>query len=300
MVPHSFFLNFLSKSGENKYKKYLYKAFTDDNKNIKWCPSPVGCEYFVENSSLLPIPIICKCGFSFCFGCNAESHEPVSCKVLDKWEKKNTSESENVTWIMANTKACPSCKKPIEKNQGCNYILCSQCKYEFCWICLIHMPGHLAHQCKTIDEAIKSKTENAKHALEKYMLYFDRYNSHRKSEEYAKKIKPKIHDIIILLHEVKQYPIGELEFLNNAVDSIIEARRVLMNSYILGYYMNNKKEKNLFEYMQRNLEENSDFLQGLLEKPFDQFVDPELIDRKPFYSYRSQLINYFQMTKKVL
>ncbi len=34
------------------------------------------------------------------------------------WETKNNSESENVKWILANTKNCqnPKCGLPIEKN----------------------------------------------------------------------------------------------------------------------------------------------------------------------------------------
>ena len=41
---------------------------------------------------------------------------------------------------MANTKKCPVCHKPIEKNQGCNHMTCKAaaggCGYEFCWMCL--------------------------------------------------------------------------------------------------------------------------------------------------------------------
>ena len=29
-----------------------------------------------------------------------------------------------------------SCHKPIEKNKGCNHMTCSQCRHEFCWICM--------------------------------------------------------------------------------------------------------------------------------------------------------------------
>ncbi len=39
---------------------------------------------------------------------------------------KNSAESENVQWIMVNTKQCPKCHRPIEKNQGCMHMTCSQ------------------------------------------------------------------------------------------------------------------------------------------------------------------------------
>jgi ariadne-1 len=52
-----------------------------------------------------------------------------------QWIIKNSAESENLNWILANTKSCPKCKRPIEKNQGCMHMTCSQCKYEFCWLC---------------------------------------------------------------------------------------------------------------------------------------------------------------------
>ena len=54
---------------------------------------------------------------------------------MARWIIKNSAESENLNWILANTKQCPKCKRPIEKNQGCMHMTCSQCKFEFCWLC---------------------------------------------------------------------------------------------------------------------------------------------------------------------
>ncbi len=59
----------------------------------------------------------------------------VSCETVTKWLTKNSAESENMNWILANTKPCPKCSRPIEKNQGCMHMTCSQCKFEFCWLC---------------------------------------------------------------------------------------------------------------------------------------------------------------------
>lgn len=48
--------------------------------------------------------------------------------------------------LTANTKHCPMCRSPIEKNQGCNHMTCLRnkggCGHEFCWICLESWASH--------------------------------------------------------------------------------------------------------------------------------------------------------------
>jgi ariadne-1 len=63
------------------------------------------------------LDIHCSCATSFCFGCKEEAHRPVSCETVLKWIRKNSAESENLNWILANTKPCPQCHRPIEKSQ---------------------------------------------------------------------------------------------------------------------------------------------------------------------------------------
>jgi ariadne-1 len=58
--------------------------------------------------------------------------------MFKKWQIKNSSESENLIWIIANTKMCPNskCGRPIEKSTGCNHMTCKVCSHEFCWLCM--------------------------------------------------------------------------------------------------------------------------------------------------------------------
>lgn len=81
--------------------------------------------------------------------------------MTKNWNVKNSNESENITWIMANTKQCPKCRKPIEKNQGCNHMTCKMCAYEFCWLCLEVWSAHGQktggyYNCNKYDELKKT------------------------------------------------------------------------------------------------------------------------------------------------
>jgi len=44
-------------------------------------------------------------------------------------------------WKFRNTRSCPRCNSPIQKNGGCPHMSCS-CHYEFCWDCREPWSGH--------------------------------------------------------------------------------------------------------------------------------------------------------------
>ena len=66
----------------------------------------------------------CPCGACFCFRCAAPAHSPCPCAMWERWEAKGRGEAENVKWLLANTKNCPKCFKPIIKEDGCNLVTC--------------------------------------------------------------------------------------------------------------------------------------------------------------------------------
>jgi hypothetical protein len=89
------------------------------------------------------------------------------------------------------------------------------------------------------------------------------------------------------LHDDKNYPLNELNFLSEAIFTVIKCRQVLKSTYVYGYYRdfnkNQPNEKELFEYLQQLLEETCDRLHEDLEKPMDQYLDKQVLDRTPFY-----------------
>ncbi len=103
------------------------------------------------NQSSIPQTVICAAGHSMCLVCRLEGHAPCSCKDWENWQtivrkemqsadlknnNKGVPDIANALWLNANTKKCPRCSTSIEKDEGCNHMVCSKCRHEFCWMCM--------------------------------------------------------------------------------------------------------------------------------------------------------------------
>ncbi|KAH8366952.1 hypothetical protein KR200_006204 [Drosophila serrata] len=95
--------------------------------------------------------------------------DPVKCRWLKKWIKKCDDDSETSNWIAANTKKCPKCSVAIEKDGGCNHMVCKNqnCKKKFCWVWLGSWEPHGSswyncnRQLSTDDEADADDNEES-------------------------------------------------------------------------------------------------------------------------------------------
>jgi ariadne-1 len=255
----------LSKTVSNeffeKYNNYLIKSFIDDDPNIKWCPNPK-CEKVMLSNDYSVMNVLCDCGTVFCFQCGEVGHAPLNCNNLTKWELQRKNDSATAHFIVQNTKPCPKCKKSIEKDGGCNYIGC-RCGYGFCWICLgPHDHNMSAHVCQKYED---KNLEDERGMLEKYMFYFTRFKTHEQSEELEEKLRKTTE---LKRSELMDKQIGsylELDYLISAMEQLFECRKILKWSYPYSYFLNGKKEKSLFDYLQQELETNTEHLSFLLE-----------------------------------
>lgn len=123
------------------YMHQLVLQYSRENDAVKVCPDPrCGATFIVHNQNLQPI--WCRCDRAICSFCSADYHFPIDCAEIKNWDKM-VLDNEN-QWIeIVRYKICPSCKNPIEKNEGCNHMTC-RCKHEFCWICLKDWRTHSA------------------------------------------------------------------------------------------------------------------------------------------------------------
>ena len=152
---------------------------------------------------------------------------PIDCDLLQTWKDRiDQGEGDSNNWIKLNTKPCPKCKRPIEKNSGCMHMTCSQCRYEFCWLCLGDYRNHSAEtgrslcnsyedvkkagrETKDITDAVKIERE-----LKRLDHYKTRYFEHLRSVDLSKNSLKNTENLISeALEKNPNYNIKEYQFL---------------------------------------------------------------------------------------
>ncbi|VDM41523.1 unnamed protein product [Toxocara canis] len=222
-------------------------------------------------------PVNCKCGTVFCFSCGYEWHEPVNCRLLRLWLKKCKDDSETSNWISANTKECPRCHATIEKDGGCNHVICKNaaCKMEFCWVCLgpWEPHGNSWYSCNRFDDSLAKKArdvqERSRAALQRYLHYYNRFMNHQHSLKLENKLYTTVKKKMEVMQQANMSWI-EVQFLQKAVDVLSLCRRTLMYTYAFAFYLQKDNQSMIFEDNQRDLEHATEQLSEFLERDLDK------------------------------
>lgn len=129
------------------------------------------------------------------------------------------------------------------------------------------------------------------------MHYHNRYKAHTDSFKLESKLKETILDKVSVSEE-RESRLRDFSWVTNGLSRLFRSRRVLSYSYPFAYYMfgdelfkdemtvdEREIKQHLFEDQQQQLEANVEKLSKLLEEPFDQFPDDQVM------ATRMQVIN---------
>ncbi|KAL5003908.1 hypothetical protein ScPMuIL_017364 [Solemya velum] len=255
-----------------KYQHLITNSFVECNRLLRWCPAP-DCGHAVKVAYHDNKPVTCVCGHTFCFACGENWHDPVRCRWLKRWIKKCDDDSETSNWIAANTKECPKCHVTIEKDGGCNHMVCKNqnCKADFCWVCLGPWEPHGSswYNCNRYDEDEAKKArdsqEKSRHALARYLFYCNRYMNHMQSLKFEHKLYASVK---LKMEEMQQHNMSwiEVQFLRKAVDVLCQCRQTLMYTYVFAFYLKKNNQSIIFEDNQKDLEIATEQLSEYLER----------------------------------
>jgi ariadne-1 len=277
-----------------RYAEFLARSYVEESKKLRWCPAP-GCDHAVEfldgERCTEQLDADCMCGHGFCLGCGEEAHRPVPCDTVRTWLVKNGSDSETANWVLANTKHCPECRRPIEKNQGCMHMTCSPpCRHEFCWLCLGSWKTHGGstggyYQCNKYDEAKREgklsaeevRRQQAKASVDRYLHYYERWAAHEVSRNKA------LEDLAALASEDSAGPmeaaaaafgvlVTQMDFLKDAYRQVAECRRMLRWTYAFGFFLEDPAKRELFLMLQSDAETSLERLHGCAEMEREKIV----------------------------
>lgn len=134
------------------YEFLLLRWEKGNQEDFFWCKNPL-CKSGQEHKAgrKQPIVVCSTCHHKSCYVHDRPWHEGMTCEQFDvKLRMYAEQDSASRTYITHNTKPCPKCKRQIERNGGCDHMVCRPpggCGHEFCWECLGNGSTH-KQECK--------------------------------------------------------------------------------------------------------------------------------------------------------
>ncbi|KAL8585697.1 hypothetical protein ACOMHN_022344 [Nucella lapillus] len=127
-----------------KFKIKFYKFLIDANidPSVKTCPQ---CSHGlqVDKTTLKKRKVIkhglhvtCKrCSLEWCFTCHAPLHKGLTCKRFRKGDILLKEWAKEFHYGQLNAQQCPKCKIFIQRSLGCDHMMCTRCRTNFCYRC---------------------------------------------------------------------------------------------------------------------------------------------------------------------
>lgn len=256
-----------------RYERFFINAFVEKNPFAVWCPNPTSCDYialYTDSSALPPANsvVVCACGWRFCFHCKQPAHRPASCEQTRQWAESLQKEGGASVWITQNTKRCPGCQAPIEKNEGCLHMTC-KCRHEFCWMCMGPWSSHGSatggyFRCNVYKPELHDQL-GRQPTSSRWLHHFERWEHHDTATNVARTERKSFVQGLVSQFQL-QHPGWSGAFLWEAFYLVLECRELLKYTYVASYYLpETYKDLDLYQFLQGQLERHTDSLyQALL------------------------------------
>lgn len=115
----------------NRYDKKSLLSYIQNDPNFTNClGSGCGSGQIHPDGDDQPIMTCQDCDFKTCFTHKVPWHVGLTCTEYDARQKQqNSEEAKSLKWIQKETRRCPKCQVPIQKNKGCDHMTCKSAKF---------------------------------------------------------------------------------------------------------------------------------------------------------------------------
>ncbi|ODM93809.1 E3 ubiquitin-protein ligase arih1 [Orchesella cincta] len=285
-----------------RYDRLLINDYVTRNRHLEFCPGERCDAIWKLEADGVPWnfkEVGCNCKETFCFSCNKTWHFPLSCKLHQLWMKRLSDESENSSWIVANTKPCPKCTSSIQKNGGCNHMTCRKCHHQFCWLCLTAWNDHRDfYNCSRQPDAATNEAQAAaRNHLQRFMFANERFLGHGHSYTLEKDL---LKDSLFRMDQIrtvcKMEQLNDAAFYVDAIKALLICRKLLQYSFAFVFYLKREGEPQveIFETNMINLHEAVEELSQHLD---NERLAKDLGDKK---EQVLNLTNFCKQRRKVL
>jgi ariadne-1 len=270
-----------------RFEAALIETIIVANSQLVHCPV-AGCRLILTPEAVgLCRVATCTCGGRLCWKCRDPAHAPLPCDQVTRWRELTKEDVLVGEWLKCNTKPCPRCGKLIEKNGGCNQMLCGGhahgavhggCGLEFCWICERPWKEHTGPNPYGCTKPPERSADADPDSLIRLSHYHDRYVEHlRSAKNEANQLETNRSTLLASFTGSANAifkPDAE-KLIERIFKAIVCARSVTMWSFPMAFFMRDAKQLQIFEHRLAGVAAQIEIVSALVERtpwrPVDVF-----------------------------
>lgn len=245
----------------SEFEKWKLHNYRICNRILK-CPR-LRCPY-IGMPDDAPRKVQCKCGdYHYWKLCCPNWHAPLPCLLWQEWlnHRELGKYDEGLILMGENTKLCPLCRRPIERNGGCLQMECLICHCQFCWECGESWNHTNFYYCPAVNNRPVSRQTIRKPNIFTGQKYEITYKYYRQSGELRRLERPELQ---AQAEENEQRLKADLilsriehDFLEKAVESWVTWTESSRFMKIFHFFLKRSDEK-FVKFAMKDLEDSID------------------------------------------